>query len=265
MKCIKNNLAKNLDQLVIIPIGDVHIGSQSFDEAGFKNQIAVIRDNPDTFTILLGDICDCGTKNSVGFSYDAPLSPMEQIKKAVELLKPIKHKILGVVSGNHEGRALKGDGLDLGYFLSVELGVEDLYDPVAVYNFVRFGKTTNKESGARTLVTIYSTHGEGTSGRTAGAKANGLERRGNIITDADICLVGHTHQPLVFKTGHYETDRNNSCVRFKETTMVNCGSNLGYEAYAERMGMRPSSQAKPTIIIGAKEHSNDRLNITATV
>ena len=57
------------------------------------------------------------------------LSPMKQIGKAVEILKPLveNKKILGVVAGNHCLRSEQTTGTNPMYLICSELGTQDLY------------------------------------------------------------------------------------------------------------------------------------------
>ncbi len=92
------------------------------------------------------------------------------------------------------------------------------------------------------------THGTGTGGRTIGGKANGLERRGQIV-DADIVCTGHTHQAVTFRETSYKVDPQNNSAYLKEQVFVNASSTLDYEKYAEKFGMKPSSKISPLIVL----------------
>lgn len=249
MKCIKVYLGNEPRNIEIVPFADLHIGSPKFAASELQKRIDYVKESENRYAILLGDICNCTTKDSVGDIYDEEMSPMEQIKYAIAVFEPIKDRILCITNGNHERRAMRS-GTDLGWLLAKSLGLEDKYDYASCLLFVRFGHVSKNHGGdhvnRRVLYTIYCTHGDGTGGRLVGSKANGLERRGNIV-NADIIVVGHTHQPLTFKQSAFEIDYANSNVKVKETTYVNCGSSLNYEQYAELVGMRPSSKANPII------------------
>lgn len=234
-----------LDDIEIVVIGDVHIGSKKCDYKKLQQKIDYVAETNNARVIMLGDIINNSTKTSVGDVYEEPLSPMQQMQKAVELFTPIKDKIIAGCSGNHERRTYKQDGIDLSYFLASELGYADNYDPVAVLLSISYG-SCGKSNKCKTFV--YLTHGDGAGGRTIGGKANALERRGQIV-DADIVITGHTHQPIIFTNANYDIDRAHDKVILRETTFVNIGSTLDYEEYAELFGMRPSSAADPRIYL----------------
>ena len=63
-----------------------------------NEQIKEVSERDNVFVILNGDLMNNATKTSISDSYSETHSPMEQVKLAVSLLKPIKDKILSIVS-----------------------------------------------------------------------------------------------------------------------------------------------------------------------
>lgn len=260
MKCYKVDLSEELRSIRIEIFSDLHIGSKKCNYNAIHERIERVRTSENTFAIILGDICNNSTKTSVGDVYEEQLTPMQQVQKAVTMFEPIKDKILGITSGNHERRSYKTDGIDLVYFLASELGLSDRYDYCAGLMFVRFGtaqKRGNIEANKRKqCYTIYFTHGDGNGGRTIGGKSNGLQRRGQIV-DADIIITGHTHTPVSFRDCFYRVDYQNSSVQKKEQLFVNASATLDYEEYAELYGMKPSSIVSPVLVLdGVVKHSH---------
>lgn len=248
MKSIKADLPKDLNKLKIEIFSDLHIGSKKCDYKRINDRINSVKENDDTYCIILGDLLNNSTKTSVGDVYSEALTPMQQIEKAIELFKPIKNKIIACTSGNHERRSYKTDGIDLMWLFANELGIADRYDYCACLVFVRFGISEARYHHRKQCYTIYLTHGDGQGGRTIGGKANGLQRRG-LIVDADIIVTGHTHAPLSFRDSFFKIDYANSTVKQKEQLFVNASSTLDYEEYAELYGMRPSSKVSPVILL----------------
>ena len=249
-------LLPNKGPIKVVPLADLHIGSPKCDLDRIQEVIADIADDPDCFVILGGDLINNATKSSVSDTYNETMSPMEQAKLVVDILKPIKDKVLAVVTGNHEARSLKGDGLDIMWFVCVELGIESKYDPDGVVSLVRFGKTLDPTKGNKSCYSIYVTHGDKIGGGTTGGKMNGLEKRG-LIVNADVIITGHTHSPATFKTASFIIDEHNDKILTKEQTFVNTGAWLNWEGYAERCGYKPSSTAMPTITLYPKRTSKD--------
>lgn len=250
MKIVKVYL-EEFDNLQIEFFADLHIGSKKCNWAQIHERIEKVRNNPNVYCIIAGDLINNSTKTSVGDVFTEELSPMDSMKTAVDLFTPIRDKILTITSGNHERRSYKNDGQDIMYWFAVSLGKADVYDYTSTLLFLRFGKS-NRDVNRKQCYTIYTTHGDGANGRMVGGKANSLARRAEIV-NADIVVCGHTHQPITFKQTSFELDYANSNVKTKETTCINLASTLDYEGYAELYGMRPSSTANPVLLLGGRK------------
>ena len=245
MKCVKNDLSSDLTTLEIEIFSDLHLGSKKCDYMAIQERIEWVKNNENVYAIILGDVLNNSTKASVGDVYEEELTPMQQVKKATMMFEPIKHKILGICSGNHERRSYKTDGVDLLYFMAAELGIADKYDYCSCLLFIRFGEW---HKNRKVCYTLYMTHGDGQGGRTIGGKANGLQRRGQVV-DADVVVTGHTHSPMSFRDCFYKIDYQNSTISKKEQLFVNASATLKYEEYAELYGMKPSSVVSPIIVL----------------
>lgn len=252
MKCVKVDLPAEHKEIFIEIFSDLHIGSKKCDYEAIQERIEKVKSDPNRYCIVLGDICNNSTKTSVGDVYEEELTPMQQVQKAVKMFDCIKHKTLGITSGNHERRSYKQDGIDLTYFFASELGLADKYDYCACLLFIRFGRAKTRGAGGshggKMCYTLYMTHGDGNGGRTIGGKMNGLQRRGQIV-DADIVVTGHTHSPATFRDSFFRIDYQNSSVSQREQLFVNASATLNYEEYAELYGMRPSSNVSPVIVL----------------
>lgn len=264
MNCILQDLGDERRNITIEIFSDLHIGSTKCDYDEIIRRVKLVEEDPNKYCVILGDVVNNTTKTSVGDVYEEPVSPMNQIKKAVDIFRPIKDKILGVTTGNHERRTYKQDGIDLGYFFCRELGIEDCYDYAGVVIFVRFGKKkrradynlkadgtrhTNRERGTHSgkiTYSMYITHGDGGCGRTVGGKMNALSRRGDMI-DTDIVVMGHTHLPATFRECSWKTDNIHKCITQHEQVFVSASATLDHEEYAEIYGMAPSSKRSPVI------------------
>lgn len=256
MKCVKVDLPKEHKEIKIEVFADLHIGSKKCDYKLIQERIKRVAEDENRYCIILGDICNNSIKSSIADCYEEELSPMAQVQKAVRLFEPIKHKVIGITSGNHERRSYKQDGIDLTYFFASELGLADKYDYCACLLFIRFGKAKTHGAGGshggKLCYTLYMTHGDGNGGRTIGGKMNGLQRRGQIV-DADIIVTGHTHAPASFRDCFYKIDYANSNVSKREQLFVNASATLDYEEYAELYGMKPSSKVSPVITLNGRE------------
>lgn len=265
MRVIKIDLDRDISQLEIHPFADEHIGDEHCDIKRLFARIDYVKNTPNAYCILNGDILDNATKTSIGDVYMQEFNPMEQLRKAVEMFSPIKDKILCITHGNHENRTYKKEGINLSRLIANQLGLEDRYSPTSAVLFIRFGKMTNghKETNGsgnvrKVCYTIYTLHGSG-GGRKEGAKAIRLADMASII-DTDIYIHSHTHLPMVMKQAFHRIDTKNSKVSLVDKLFVNTAANLKYGGYGEAGEFKPSSMETPIIYLnGNKKEFNARL------
>lgn len=255
MKFVKNDLPAELQEIEIEIFSDLHIGSKRCDYKLIQERVKRVKENDNVYAILTGDLCNTALKNSKSDVYEDALKPKEQLNQACSLFEPIKDKILGICQGNHEQRIDKETNIDILYLMARQLDIDNKYDATSCLLFIRFGKQRNNQSkktatGRKICYSIYISHGSG-GGATIGAKANQLEKRGNII-DSDIVVMGHTHLPLTFRTCSYKVDPQNNSAYLKEQVFVNASATLDPEEYAERIGCKPSSKTSPVIILNGE-------------
>lgn len=253
MRAIKCDLPY-ADTIEIHPMADLHIGDAQCDYKGILERLEYIKNTPNAYVILDGDLMDTAIANSVGDTYGAKLQPMEQLKHCVKLFEPIKDKILCCTPGNHERRVMRSDGIDTTAIMCAQLGIQDRYSDTTALLFIRFGKQTGKKGHGRPqLYTVYCCHGSG-GGKLIGGKANRVEALAGIV-DADIYIHAHTHAPLVFKQSFYRVSGANSSVALSEKLFVNCNAMLNYGGYGDVAGFKPASKCAPVIYLNG--HKRD--------
>lgn len=259
MKIIKIDLSEELKEVEIHTFADEHIGDENCDMPRLLERIEYVKNTPNAYCILNGDILDNATKTSIGDSYAQVFNPMEQLKRAVILFGPIRDKILCITHGNHENRTYKKEGINLSSLIATQLDLTDRYTPTSAMIFLRFGKgSTHFNKGRKILYTIYSVHGSG-GGRKEGAKAIRLADMASII-DADIYVHSHTHLPMIMKQAYHRTDLINSTVALVDRLFVNTAANLNYGGYGEAQEFKPSSKDTPVIHLdGTKKFFTARL------
>lgn len=256
MKPIKCTLPAELTQVEIHPLADFHLGDSMADFKHITDTLKYIEQTPNAYCVLNGDLMDTAIASSVGDTYGANLSPMEQLKQCVMLFQPIKDKILCITHGNHENRIYKQDGLDITHLMAAQLGIEERYSPTTALLFIRLGNDPKRTR--RICYTAYVTHGAG-GGRREGGKINRLADLAGIV-DADIYIHAHTHFPAVFKEGFFRTDVVNSTAVMVDKLFVNTAASLNYGGYGDVQGYRPSSKDNPTIYLdGRKKRVTARL------
>ena len=265
MKTIRIDLSQDIQQLEIHTFADEHIGDEHCDLRRLKERIDYVKETPNAFCILNGDIIDNATKTSIGDTYTQELNPMEQLQTAVDIFEPIKDKILCITHGNHENRTYRKEGINLSSLIARQLGLYERYTPTSAVLFIRFGKQSrgHKESNGSGRVrkmcyTMYVLHGSG-GGRKEGAKVIRLADMTGII-DTDIYIHSHTHLPVVMKQGFHRLDVQNSTVAIVDKLFVNTAANLKYGGYGEAGEFKPSSMVSPVIYLdGQKKDFTARL------
>ena len=247
MKVIKIDLSSDLSNLEIHTFADEHIGDEHCDMARLLARIEYVKNTPNAYCIMNGDILDNATKTSIGDCYTQEFNPMAQLQRATELFLPIANKILCVTHGNHENRTYKKEGINLSYLIAKQLGIEDRYSPTSALIFLRFGELRVNCHHRKVCYTIYALHGSG-GGRKEGAKAIRLADMASII-DCDIYIHSHTHLPLIMKQGFHRVDHRNSTVALVDKLFVNTAANLRYGGYGEAGEFKPSSMETPVIYL----------------
>lgn len=252
MKSIRIDLSRELEEIEILPLADFHIGDMMSDWEHIQKLLDRIKNNPNTYCILGGDLMDTAISSSIGDTYAANRMPMEQLQMCVKLFEPIKDKILCVLHGNHENRVYKSDGIDMTQIMCNQLDIGERYSSTTALLFVRLGKDNNHGGRKRQQTySIYCTHGSGGGGRKEGGKINRLVDLSEIV-DADVYVCGHQHLPATLKTGFYRADPHNNSINYVTHTFVNTSSALDYGGYGDTNGYRPSSKDCPVIVLSGK-------------
>ena len=265
MEIIKATLPREHDSIELHVFADEHIGDEHSDVKRVMERIEYVKNTPNAYCILNGDIIDNATKTSIGDTYTQVFNPMEQLARAVELFSPIKDKILCITHGNHENRTYKKEGINLSRLIANQLGLSDRYSSTSAVLFIRVGenskgyKETNGSGNLRQICyTVYVLHGSG-GGRKEGAKAIRLADMASVI-DTDIYIHSHTHLPMIMKQGFHRIDPRNNAVALVDKLFVNTAANLDYGGYGEAQEFKPSSKDTPTIYLnGTKKEFKARL------
>ena len=247
--------------ITIFPISDVHYGALEHMAKEWKDFCKLVEQTPNVYIILGGDLVNNNVR-TCGFinPYDELVRPRDQKNHMVEMLKPIKDRILCAVGGNHEARSLKDDDIDITYDIMAKLDIEDLYRPSMAFMKVSLGHRTNDNTPIQSY-TFAVTHGAG-GGIYTGATVNRNERFGNIIDGLDCLVVGHTHKGTVTKPSKIIIDRKNSRVSMSHYTVISMVSWLNYGGYAMQKMLLPAFVAEPQKLTLYMEQKNKRIEVT---
>lgn len=245
MKVIRRDIPGDFTEILLYAIADLHWADPNSNHKRIMEDIAYIRDTPNVYCVLNGDLMNCAIKSSISDCY-AHISPMEELEKCVEIFGCIKDKIICVVPGNHERRHYKTNGIDITLLMCQQLGIEDRYSPTTALVFLRFGKDEfHSHHGRPILYTVYVTHGNG-GGRKDGGKIQRLADYATVV-DADVYIAGHTHLEAGFKKGFFRPNPANSSVTHTLHLFVNTCAELDPGGYGEIGGYDPPWCDRPII------------------
>jgi len=216
----------------IVPIGDSHVGSSTFDEPAFDRVIEWTKKN-NALWIGIGDLMEIATKGSPGAGvFEQVMQPQKQIDYLIEKLKPIADTCMGLIKGNHEERAFKNTGIDPMQIIANQLGV-----PYCGWEF--FGIVSLDNKTVKMAYTIYAAH-TNTSNKSSGLALNWMENNFNWV-NTDIRFRGHSHD-MGFDCGKevYSIDPYNMTVTNRVVYDVMTGHFMGRpNSYIASRGAKP--------------------------
>lgn len=221
---------ESYEKIKVIPIADLHYGSVSFNEELFKKYLKYVEETPNVFVMLLGDMIENATKQSVADGvYLQFEDPQEQCLSICKMLAPIQHKIICSVRGNHEKRS-RNLGLDPGLFIAEMLDVPYFAEPVYVdvlFNSHRFS--------------FRIWHGRGAS-RTEGGKLNSAIEAVMFTDFTHFYLSAHVHDLTLKRKMRIVRDVESFTLLEKKQYVVIAPSFLKYfGTYAAEIGYSPPS------------------------
>lgn len=239
----------NRDSVPIVPVGDAHVGSSTFDEAAFDRTIQWIIDKK-AIWLGMGDLIEIANKTSPGAGvFEQVLQPQKQIDLIIDKLKPIADSCIGLIKGNHEERAFKNTGIDPTQIIANQLDVP--YCGWELFGIVSTDRKSNKIA-----YTIYAAH-TNTSNKTSGLALNWMENNFGWI-NADIRFRGHSHD-MGFDCGKevYSIDPYNMTVNSRVQYDVMTGHYMGRpNSYIASRGAKPKPVG--TVACWLNMNSRDR-------
>lgn len=251
MKVIRRDLSKEFKEIKILALSDMHIGDPLCNLKVIKDILENVKNSPNTFIILNGDLMNNSIKNSVGDVYCESMTPTEQILRLCDLLEPIADRILVIHPGNHENRTNKDDGIDIIKLVAKQLGIEDRFSAGWWYLYLTFG-LSEKYKDRPMMYTITGVHGYG-GGRKNGGKINNLVEMSDKVI-ADLYIMGHTHTPIVTRNTIFIPDYQHKTLIQKDKYYLMTNSFLDYGGYGELYGFTPSTtENQEAILSGTKK------------
>lgn len=246
VKVIKIDLSKH-EFIYFVPLSDTHIGAKEANVEKAKGYIDWIASHDNAYTLLNGDLINGSTKESTPELYDDLITPDEAYFQVVELFKPIKHKILAITSGGHEGMIFKRTGTDYMRHLAREYDIEDRYTRTGGFVIFNLKPLTKSD---KLFFTVLFTHGWGTA-RTKGAKTQKIGYFAQAA-QADVYVLSHDHWQSLSRDNYLTIPSMNGKVEAHRKMLVTTGGFLGYSGYPISRGYQPADMGTPRVRIGKR-------------
>lgn len=256
MKNIVIDLKCKSNTFQIVPLGDMHVGDAMCNMPLIKDTIKYIEKTPNCYTILNGDLMNNALKTSKSDSYMEQMTMEQEQDTIIELLMPIKDKILFIAQGNHEYRTKVAVGIDPLRYVARSLGLmqKDRYGDNSYGLILKFGK--NCGTKVPNKYRIFGIHGGGGGGRRLGSSMNALEEMTKVVGNADLYLHSHTHTCINASDRVFEFDDKSDKLISKIRTFFNTTAFLNYGGYAEQKGYKVTDNVPRTLRISAVRVGN---------
>jgi hypothetical protein len=255
---IKDNVA------YVVPIGDIHIGDRAFTKnsaSKLNGYIDWINTHRNARCILMGDIFNVATRTSKTSPFQA-MSLKDEMKTAINMFRPIKNKILGVIDGNHESRA--EDYMDYSPMLHFCDVLKLRYLQYSGVFKIGVGLNDRKVSPGPTSrhnYIIYAHHTTG-GGTTKGGRLNRVAKLSDIVVNADIYLGAHNHDLITSPNESFMVDRRSGTVSRFRQFFVDCGGYLDWNnSYAERKMFPPLKIGSPRIRLDGGHNKDVKVSL----
>jgi len=243
---------QEFSHIYFIPIGDFHCGDKSglggelpegvYATKKFRDMVKWIKDTPEAYTFLMGDVFDATIRSSIGNVYENQFNLAKAKDFITEELRPIKDKILGCFEGNHEERIVKATGdspiKDLSKFLNIEY-----FPNWCAYLFLNVGESRGNKRMDKRRPISYSAflHHIIGGGRTQGGKVNRIMSLKGMAL-ADIYFGAHVHSKIALKEKYIYPDMHNKKLIEQQECFVATGSYMGYASYSLKgMYIKPAT------------------------
>lgn len=245
-------LSKELTQLKLIILSDLHYGNPYCSEKHFLRTVDFIKERDDCYCFLNADLIEAAIRTSKGEIYQQVGSPDDQMRQVVEWLLPIKNKILGCTTGNHEIRIAELTGVDPSRYIAEKLEIP--YRPNGMLFKLSFGSGNSRHPENPYVFWTYISHGYG-GARTRGAKAVKVERLSYWLL-ADVFGMSHDHEVNVAPSVRFTADPRGTVndegfltgvVREHRVMLVKTNAFVKFGGYAEMGGFSPSDLSTPII------------------
>lgn len=250
------------DEITVIPVADVHLGAIEHDEKAWESFCKSVKDEPDVYLILCGDLVQNGVRNAIGNPFDQTMSPSLQKAAMIEYLTPLKDKILCATSGNHEARTRKESDQDITYDIMCKIGLETLYRENVVFMKISIGTRQATKAKCPNVSYLFSVVHGAAGGRLTGNPVNRAEEFARTVDGLDCLIVGHSHKGTVTRPKKIVLDDKNNRVREVSSLVVGAESWMVYGGYAARKMLLPAEHGFPQRLHLSRSRDYKRIEVT---
>ena len=231
---------EEFDRIEILHITDTQYGHLSCNVPVLIEYRDWVLAKSNRFVLFGGDMVDAATAISIASPYENTEEPQGQVYRFVELMMPLRHRVLGYVGGNHERRSAKTFG-DLGHLIATLLKVP--YSSGKQFIDINYGEHKPFK--------ISLWHG-GSGSKTKGAKMQMLHRF-MVQGEAQCYFVGHLHDAMM--TFDWRERRDKGKIRLEKFAGVMSSSFLEhYGTYAEVAGMAATGTMMWRLVLESNGH-----------
>lgn len=253
--------AKGQDEIILVPLGDLHVGHVNCDKQKIMEIIDWIK-HTGAYWIGMGDYADAIVPTDERRfdieTVDPELNhPDKQYYWVKQQFMKIKDRCLGLHIGNHDYELERRHFHRFVWELCDDLQVK--YLGWTAFTHLKIIHVNGPKGNTKTSFTIFSTHGY-YNGRRLGGAVNRIE---DIAADfeADIYLFAHTHQleghrRVVLALQYGPKNEHVKIVEKKKVYALTGGFLKGYQvgslSYVERKNLKPNKIGILTICIYPK-------------
>jgi hypothetical protein len=211
----------------LIPIGDLHIGSNGVDYEQLQYDIKEISKADGVSVLLNGDIIDNMTTNAspTGASFEELITPKLQKQIAEDIIESLFGKIVAVIQGQHDNWSYLCDNFLVGEYLA----------KLAKSAYMGFGGFLNIQFGS-VRYRMFARHSYRFESELN--PSNSLRRAHQILGSYDLGVLGDKHI--------YNTELTN--IANQRVVMIRTGTYKQYDEYARRLGFGAGQYGVPLVI-----------------
>jgi len=243
------------DKVYLIPLGDLHLGSPNIDWDKFIGYIDWVKEHSTAYIFLMGDIFDTAVINGATNIFTQTMSLNSAMETFYNTIFPVKDRILGAITGNHEDRLLKRANFNP---LQSLCEMKDIpycgYSCVIRFRVGRYKRKSGRVSPKVEYV-FYAHHTTG-GGSTPGGKLNRIDKLTKIFWGADAYLGAHNHfkaegEPRIYYLS--KSGNGKATLKAKRVHLIDTGSFVKWNnSYAEMKMLPPAETGVPRIRMDGK-------------